>query len=452
MPIKLLMPALSPTMEAGTLAKWLVGEGDSVSAGDLLAEIETDKAVMEFEAVDEGTIARILVPEGTENVAVNSPIAILAEDDEEISDDVLDDVSTPQHSESESEPVPPTSLPAGPGTVERARGDVSASRDRPRSDTQPTAGETRAGRIIASPLAKKLAKARGIDLASVKGTGHHGRIVKRDIEGFAPQPDKVAAEPAVPDTRARPPEPLGHAAREDVLAAYRDRAHTEIGLDGMRKTVAARLTEAKQTIPHFYLRRKVVIDRLLELRSDINSGLEHRGIRVSVNDFIIKACAESLQDMPECNTIWAGDGIVRFDASDVAVAVAVEGGLFTPLIRDCETMKLSAISETMKDLAARARNRKLAPEEYTGGSCTISNLGMFGIDSFDAVINPPHSFILAIGAGRRNPVITSDDSFEVATVMDVTMSVDHRAIDGALGARFLEVFTGYLENPATLLV
>ncbi len=450
MPIKLLMPALSPTMEAGTLAKWLVDEGDSVSAGDLLAEIETDKAVMEFEAVDEGTIARILVPEGAENVAVNSPIAILAEDDEEISDAVLDDVMTLQHTE--PEPVPQTSLPAGPGLDERARGDVSASRDRPRTDTQPSAGKSRAGRIIASPLARKIAKARGIDLASVKGTGHHGRIIKRDIDGFTPQPDKVEAKPAALDARARPPEPLKLTAREDLLAAYRDRAHTEIDLDGMRKTVAARLSEAKQTIPHFYLRRKVVIDRLLKLRSDINSGLEHRGIRVSVNDFVIKACADSLQDVPECNAIWAGDRIVRFDASDVAVAVAVDGGLFTPVLRDCETMKLSAISETMKDLAARARNRKLVPEEYAGGSCTISNLGMFGIDSFDAVINPPHSFILAIGAGRRSPVVTSDDSFEAATVMEVTMSVDHRAIDGALGARFLEVFTGHLENPATLLV
>lgn len=450
MPIKLLMPALSPTMEAGTLAKWLVEEGDSVSTGDLLAEIETDKAVMEFEAVDEGTIARILVPEGTENVAVNSAIAILAEDDEEISDAVLDDVGALQRSE--SDPVPQPSLPAGPGMDERARGGVSATRDRPRTDTQPAAGESRAGRIIASPLARKLAKARGIDLASVKGTGHHGRIIKRDIEGFTRQPDKVEAKPADSDARARPPEPLGLSVREDVLAAYRDRPHTEIGLDGMRKTVAARLIEAKQTIPHFYLRRKVSIDRLLELRSDINSGLEHKGIRVSVNDLIIKACADSLQDMPECNAIWAGDRIVRFDASDVAVAVAVEGGLFTPVIRDCETMKLSAISETMKDLAERARSRKLAPEEYAGGSCTISNLGMFGIDSFDAVINPPHSFILAIGAGRRRPVISSDDSFEAATVMEVTMSVDHRAIDGALGARFLEVFTGYLENPATLLV
>ncbi len=450
MPIKLLMPALSPTMEAGTLAKWLVEEGDSVSAGDLLAEIETDKAVMEFEAVDEGTIARILVPEGTENVAVNSAIAILAEDDEQISDAVLDDETALQFSE--SDPVPQTPLPADPGMDERANGDDSAARDRPRTDTQPAGGETRAGRIIASPLARKLARARGIDLASVKGTGHHGRIIKRDIEGFEQQPDKVEAKPAVSDARARPPEPFGIAARKDVLSAYRDRSHTEFGLDGMRKTVAAKLTEAKQTIPHFYLRRKVSIDRLIDLRSDINSGLEHRGIRVSVNDFIIKACADSLQDMPECNAIWAGDRIVRFDASDVAVAVAVEGGLLTPVIRDCETMKLSAISEMMKDLAKRARNRKLAPEEYTGGSCTISNLGMFGIDSFDAVINPPHSFILAIGAGRRCPVIASDDSFEAATVMEVTMSVDHRAIDGALGARFLEVFTGYLENPATLLV
>ncbi|MCY3875251.1 MAG: pyruvate dehydrogenase complex dihydrolipoamide acetyltransferase [Rhodobacteraceae bacterium] len=450
MPIKLLMPALSPTMEAGTLAKWLVEEGDSVSAGDLLAEIETDKAVMEFEAVDEGTIARILVPEGTENVAVNSAIAILAEDDEQISDAVLDDITALRRSE--SDPDPQTSLRAGPGTDERARGDASAARDRPRTDTQPAAGEIGAGRIIASPLARKLAKARGIDLASVTGTGHHGRIIKRDIEGFTQQPDKVVAKPAAPDARARPAEPLGLAAREDMLAAYRDRPHNEFGLDGMKKTVAARLTEAKQTIPHFYLRRKVLIDRLLELRSDINSGLEHRGIRVSVNDFIIKACADSLQDMPECNAIWAGDRIVRFDASDVAVAVAVEGGLFTPVIRDCETMRLSAISETMKDLAERARDRKLAPEEYAGGSCTISNLGMFGVDSFDAVINPPHSFILAIGAGRRSPVITSDDSFATATVMEVTMSVDHRTIDGAVGARFLEVFTGYLENPATLLV
>lgn len=450
MPIKLLMPALSPTMEAGTLARWLVKEGDAVASGDLLAEIETDKAVMEFEAIDEGTIARILVPEGTENVAVNSPIAILAEDDEEVSDAFLDDVS--ERPDAGSTPALPASPAAAPEKDADKSGIVPAYRDQPRTEERHSAGEPGASRIIASPLARKLARARGIDLASVEGSGHHGRIVKRDIEGFTLRPDQADSGPAEPDTRAKRTEPLEFAAREDVLAAYRDRAHTEVGLDGMRKVIAARLTEAKQTIPHFYLRRRVTIDRLLKLRSDINSGLEQRGVRVSVNDFIIKACADSLQDVPDCNAIWAGDRIVRFDASDVAVAVAVEGGLFTPVIRDCETKKLSAISETMKDLAGRARNRKLAPEEYQGGSCAISNLGMFGIDNFDAVINPPHSFILAVGAGRRSPVVSSDDSFTVVTVMDVTMSVDHRVIDGALGARFLEAFAGYLENPATLLV
>ena len=450
MPIKLLMPALSPTMEAGTLARWLVKEGDPVAAGDLLAEIETDKAVMEFEAVDEGTIARILVPEGTEDVAVNSPIAILAEDDEEISDALLDDLSDQQ--DDGSAPAPPAPSASVAGKDARTPGDVQTSRDRPVTDRKRAAGEKGNGRIVASPLARKLAKARGIDLASIEGSGHLGRIVKRDIEGFTPRPDTTDSGPAQPDTRASQPKPLGLAAREVVLATYRDRAHTVVSLDSMRKVIAARLTEAKQTIPHFYLRRRIAIDRLLKLRTDINSGLEHRGVRVSVNDFIIKACADSLRDVPDCNAIWAGDSIVRFDASDVAVAVAVEGGLFTPVIRDCETKNLSAISETMKDLAGRARNRKLALEEYQGGSCTISNLGMFGIDNFDAVINPPHSFILAVGAGRRCPVASSEDSFVVATVMEVTMSVDHRVIDGALGAKFLEVFTGYLENPATLLV
>ncbi len=451
MPIKLLMPALSPTMEAGTLARWLVKEGDTVAAGDLLAEIETDKAVMEFEAVDEGRIARILVQDGTEDVAVNSPIAILAEDDEEISDALRDDVSEQQDAGSAAAPpAPPDSIA---GKDPHAPGDVPASRNQPVTDRGRSADGTGTVRIVASPLARKLARARGIDLASIEGSGHGGRIVKRDIEGFTPpRPDTADSGPVQTDTRARQPEPLGVAAREKVLAAYHDRAHTVVGLDGMRKVIAARLTEAKQTIPHFYLRRRITIDRLLKLRSDINTGLEHRGIRISVNDFIIKACADSLQDVPDCNAIWAGDSIARFDASDVAVAVAVEGGLFTPVIRDCETRNLSAISETMKDLAERARNRKLAPEEYQGGSCAISNLGMFGIDNFDAVINPPHGFILAVGAGRRSPVASSDDSFTVATVMEVTMSVDHRVIDGALGARFLEAFTGYLENPATLLV
>ena len=451
MPVRLLMPALSPTMESGTLARWLVSEGDTVEAGDLIAEIETDKAMMEFEAVDEGTIARILVPEGTENVAVNTPIAILAEEGEDITDADLEEPAESTPAEPSSSPAPPPSAPSpAPGAGTSAGNNVepaTAGSQATNRSGGPTA--SRSGRIASSPLARRLARERSIDLAEVTGTGPFGRVIKRDIEGFTPK--AVTAMPA-PETAAPPARAPEAASAESIMAGYHDRSHTEVKLDGMRKAIAARLSEAKQTIPHFYLRRQIAIDRLLALRKDVNEGLEHKGIRVSVNDFIIRACAESLQDIPECNAIWAGDRIVQFDASDIAVAVAIEGGLLTPVIRDCESMKLSAISVAMKDLAGRARSRKLAPEDYTGGCCTISNLGMFGIDNFDAIINPPHSFILAIGAGRKTTVVGSDDSISVATVMDVTMSVDHRVIDGALGARFLDSFADHLQNPAALLV
>lgn len=431
MPTEILMPALSPTMEEGTLAKWLVKEGDTVSSGDLLAEIETDKATMEFEAVDEGVVGKILIAEGTEGVKVNVPIAVLLEDGES-SDDIA---ATPA-------PVAPPASEAEP--------EVAAAAPTPAAAPAPAAPASPDGtRIFASPLARRIAADKGVDLAQLKGSGPHGRIVKADVEAAEASP--AAEAPAKTSSAPSPAAPATGPATDTVLKMYADRDYEEVALDGMRKTVAARLTEAKQTIPHFYLRRDIKLDALLKFRSQLNKQLETRGVKLSVNDFIIKACANALQQVPDANAVWANDRMLRLKPSDVAVAVAVEGGLFTPVLKDAEMKSLSSLSTEMKDLATRARDKKLAPHEYVGGTFAISNLGMFGIDNFDAVINPPHGAILAVGAGAKKPVVGDDGELTVATVMSVTLSVDHRVIDGALGAELLQAIVDNLENPMVML-
>ena len=407
MPIEILMPALSPTMEEGTLTKWLVKEGDIVSSGDLLAEIETDKATMEFEAVDEGVISKIMIAEGTEGVKVNAVIAVLLEDGE-------------------------------------SAGDISASAATPAA--APAAPAAKDGnRVFASPLARRIAADKGIDLKTMSGSGPRGRIVKADVEGASAAPAAVSA--AAPTAAAMP----ASASAEAVAKMYADREYTEISLNGMRKTIAARLTEAKQTVPHFYLRRDINLDALLSFRGELNKQLAARDVKLSINDFIIKACALALQSVPDTNAVWAGDRVFNLKPSDVAVAVAIEGGLFTPVLKDAEVKSLSALSAEMKDLATRAKDRKLAPHEYQGGSFAISNLGMFGIDNFDAVINPPHGAILAVGAGKKKAIVGPDGDLIVATVMSVTLSVDHRVIDGALGALLLNAIVDNLENPMGML-
>jgi len=446
MPTEILMPALSPTMEEGTLAKWLVKEGDTVNSGDLLAEIETDKATMEFEAVDEGTIGKILVEEGSEGVKVNTPIAVLLEEGESAGD--ID------ASGAEARPAPKAD--DGDASSDNTGGEGSgngAPAPATASDTKAPAAPKGADgdRIFASPLARRIAADKGLDLSQIKGSGPRGRIVKADVEEAKPAatPEKSEAAPAA-ISQAAAPAPSGPSA-DAVAAMYQNRDYEEVTLDGMRKTIAARLTEAKQTIPHFYLRRDIKLDALLAFRSQLNKQLEGRGVKLSVNDFIIKASALALQAVPDANAVWAGDKVLKLKPSDVAVAVAIEGGLFTPVLKDADMKSLSALSAEMKDLATRARDRKLSPEEYQGGSFAISNLGMFGIDNFDAVINPPHGGILAVGSGVKKPVVGKDGELTVATVMSVTLSVDHRVIDGALGAQLLEQIVQNLENPMVML-
>ncbi len=437
MPTEILMPALSPTMEEGTLAKWLVKEGDEVASGDILAEIETDKATMEFEAVDEGVIGKILVEAGTDGVKVNTPIAVLLADGESADD-----------------------IGATPAKAPEAKADAGAEAapaggsDKPAPASAPPAPRADGKRIFASPLARRIAADKGLDLSQITGSGPHGRIVKADVEGATAAPKAAASAAAAPAAAAPATAKAAIATgptADQVARMYEGRDYEELALDGMRKTVAARLTEAKQTIPHFYLRREVTLDALMKFRADLNRQLEPRGVKLSVNDFIIKASAMALQAVPGCNAVWAGDRMLRLKPSDVAVAVAVEGGLFTPVLKDAHLKSLSALSAEMKDLATRARNKKLAPHEYVGGSMAISNLGMFGIENFDAVINPPHGSILAVGAGIRKPVVDKDGAVTVATVMSMTLSVDHRVIDGALGAEFLKEVVAYLENPVTML-
>src|SRR3990167_889886 len=372
MAVEILMPALSPTMEEGTLAKWLVKEGDVVKSGQIIAEIETDKATMEFEAVDEGKIGRILVAEGTAGVKVNTPIAVLIEDGEAAD-------AVPAAAKAVAVAAPVVTAVAAPAAV--------------------VAAKPAGARVFASPLARRIAKDKGLDLGTVQGSGPHGRIVRADVEGVqavAAVAVAVAAPVAMaaPAAVSAPVAAMASGPSTDVvLKTYADRPFTEVKLDGMRKTIAARLTEAKQTVPHFYLRRDIELDALMAFRAQLNAKLESRGVKLSVNDFIIKACALALQQVPAANAVWAGDRVLQFKKSDVAVAI--EGGLFTPVLKDAEAKSLSALSAEMKDLAKRARDRKLAPHEYQGGSFAISNLGMFGIDNFDAIINPPHAAILA---------------------------------------------------------
>ena len=429
MALEILMPALSPTMEEGTLAKWLIAEGDRVQSGDLLAEIETDKATMEFEAVDEGVIGKILVAEGTANVKVNSAIAILLEDG-----DAADATAVPAQS---------TEVAATPTPVAST---ANATSPNETGSVAPTPVSSNDGtRIFASPLARRIAADQGLDLANITGSGPKGRIVKADVSG-APATASVSAPP--PMAAASLP---SSASAASVEALYQGRSYKTVPLDGMRRVIADRLTEAKQTIPHFYLRRDIQLDTLLKLRSEVNAGLEARGVKLSVNDFIIKACAMALQSVPAANAVWAGDRVLQMEASDISVAVAIEGGLFTPVLQDADSKSLSKLAVEMKDLAARARSRKLAPHEYQGGSFSISNLGMMGIDNFDAVINPPQGAILAVGAGKKRPVVSDDGTLSVATVMSVTMSVDHRVIDGALGAELLDAIVNNLEHPLSML-
>ena len=430
MPTEILMPALSPTMEEGTLAKWHVKEGDTVSSGDIMAEIETDKATMEFEAVDEGVIGKILIAEGTEGVKVNTAIAILLEDGES-----ADDVGAASAAPS------PKAAPAAAAEAPAAA---------PAAASAPAAPVKDGTRVFATPLARRIAADKGLDLAAIAGSGPHGRIVKADVE-YATAAPKAAAPAAQAAAPAAAASMAAGPSTDVVLKTYADRPFEEVKLDGMRKTIAARLTEAKQSVPHFYLRRDIQLDALMKFRSQLNKQLEPRGVKLSVNDFIIKACALALQQVPEANAVWAGDRTLKFEKSDVAVAVAIEGGLFTPVLRDSEMKSLSALSAEMKDLATRARDRKLAPHEYQGGSFAISNLGMFGIDNFDAIINPPHSAILAVGAGVKKPIVGADGELTVGIVMSTTLSVDHRVIDGALGANLLNAIKDNLENPMTML-
>jgi len=435
MPTEILMPALSPTMEEGTLAKWLVKEGDEVKSGDILAEIETDKATMEFEAVDEGKIGKILIAEGTSGVAVNTAIAVLLEDGES-----ADDISAPK-AEAKTDSAPAEAPREVQGEADR---DISPAK-------APAAKAEDGSRIFASPLARRIAADKGLDLSTITGSGPRGRIIKADVEnakaGAAPAKSETAAAPAAAAAPAQAPKGLS---TDAVIKMYADRETTEVQLDGMRRTIAARLTEAKQTIPHFYLRRSAKLDALMEFRATLNKQLEGRGVKLSVNDFIIKASALALQQVPDANAVWAGDRILKLTPSDVAVAVAIEGGLFTPVLKDAHQKTLSTLSAEMKDLAGRAKSKKLAPHEYQGGSFAISNLGMFGIENFDAVINPPHGAILAVGAGVKTPVVEGDQVV-IRNVMSMTLSVDHRVIDGAMGAQLLEAIVSHLENPIGML-
>ena len=427
MSVNILMPALSPTMEEGTLAKWLVKEGDRIQSGDLIAEIETDKATMEFEAVDEGIIGKLLVTEGSEGVKVNSPIAIILDDGEDLEVQEQKDITL------QVEPKEQTVISAAPLETKNPLTGVA---------------QTSSLRIFATPLARRLAKENGVDLGSINGSGPHGRIVKNDIlniNALSPIANQETLEDPVLRTNTV------QASGSSVKNLYADRKFKEIPLNSMRKTVATRLTEAKQNIPHFYLRKEIKIDELLQVRSRLNAHLAERNNKLSINDFIIKSCALALQSVPMANAVWAEDKILQLKPSDIAVAVSVEDGLFTPIIRDADEKSLSNLSKEMKELAEKARSKKLMPSEYQGGSFSISNLGMFGVDDFDAVINPPHGAILAVGRGLKKPIVNDDDTISVANVMSLTLSVDHRVIDGALGADLLQSIAKYLEDPVLML-
>jgi len=429
MSIELKMPALSPTMEEGTLAKWLVKEGDTVASGDILAEIETDKATMEFEAVDEGTVAKILVPEGSDGVKVGTPIAILAGEGEEVS-------ATSPAPKAEAAPPPKVEEPK----VEAAP-PAKGGGETPTAPPAPAAPSPKAddgSRIKASPLARRLAEAQGIDLASLKGSGPGGRIVRADLG------EKAGGAMAAPASQAAAP--VAAPAHVEPLEI----PHEAIKLSNMRKTIARRLTESKQQIPHIYLTLDIRLDALLKLRGELNSSLESRGIKLSVNDMLIKALALALIEVPECNVSFAGDQLIKYSRADISVAVSIPNGLITPIVVDANSKSMSKISTEMSDLAARAKEGKLQPSEYQGGTASLSNMGMFGIKHFEAVINPPQGMIMAIGAGEKRPYVI-DDSLQIATIMSATGSFDHRAIDGADGARLMKLFKELCEKPLGLV-
>jgi len=430
MPTEILMPALFPTMEEGTLAKWHVAQGDSVAHGDVLADIETDKATLEYEAEHGGVIGKLLVAEGTASIPIETAIAVLLEDGESVED------LEPKHAAVADQGTAALETPPTPSALK----------------TPETA------RLFASPLARRIAAQADLDLAEISGSGPGGRIVKADVEAVIQNPDAPRPSSApraalfLPGDAEPLPTPASTALLTETPAPLpSDRRVTQVPLDAMRKTIAARVTQAKQEIPHAYLRRDIQLDALLALRTELNAKLAPRGLRLSINDFIMKACAHALQSVPAANAIWAGDHLLRFATADIAVSVAVAGGIHTPVVQDVQAKTLSSLSLEIKDLASRARAGTLAPQASTGGSLTLSNLGMYGIESFDAVIKPPQSAILAVGAGVKKPVVTADGTLGVATVMSATLSVDHRVIDGALGAELLAAITEGIETPLLLL-
>lgn len=456
MPIEILMPALSPTMEEGKLAAWMVKQGDEVKSGMVIAEIETDKATMEVEAVDEGRIGAILIEAGTEGVKVNTPIAVLLEDGEEASDVSASTrqaaPAEPNAPEASPAPAPRPAAAAAPEPTPMAAAAIAAP---PAASLSSETGS----RLFISPLARRLAAEAGLDPSPLEGSGPYGRIIKRDVEmalanGATKQPSS-GTPTATEGVLTVPTTPLVEAMADDqVLALYDEDDYEIVPHDSMRKVIAQRLTQSKQTIPHFYLTVECVLDELLRARSRMNASAPKEGPRaykLSVNDFVIKSLALALQSVPAANASWTEGGMLRHRHSDVGVAVAVEGGLFTPLIRHAEYKSLGEISNEMKELAERARKRRLAPHEYQGGTTSISNLGMFGIKSFDAVINPPHATILAVGAGEKRPIVDGDE-VRVATIMSCTLSCDHRVVDGALGAELLNAFKAYIEDPVQMLV
>ena len=456
MPTQILMPALSPTMEEGKLAKWLVKEGEHIKSGKVIAEIETDKATMEVEAVDEGVVTKILVAEGTEKVKVNTPIAVLLMDGEGAAPSNPQPAAAPAPKPA-PQPVPSAMVTAAPAPA------ASKAPPPPAAALAPAVNGHAAGRVPVSPLARRLAKEAGIELAKLNGSGPHGRIVKRDIEAAALSGRQSSAatasgtgammQSAAPTAATAPA--VAPMADDKILALYEPGSFDVVPHDGMRRIIAQRLTQSKSTVPHFYLSLDIKLDELLRARERINAATPKSGPRaykLSVNDFIIKGLALALQQVPLANASWTEGGMLRHRHSDVGVAVAVEGGLFTPVIRHAELKTLGEISNEMKDLAERARNRRLAPHEYQGGTTSISNLGMFGIKTFDAVINPPQATILAVGAGEKRPIVGTSGQIEAATLMSCTLSCDHRVVDGALGAELLNAFKQFMEDPVRMLV
>jgi len=427
MPIEIKMPALSPTMEEGTLAKWLVKEGDTVKSGDILAEIETDKATMEFETIDEGTVQKLLVAEGTDGVKVGAPILVLAGEDE--------DASAPAPKADAAPAAKPAAAePQKEPEVAKAAAPAPAA---PKAQPAAAAGD----RVKASPLARRIAEQKGIDISAVTGSGPNGRVVKADIEGAQPGAAKPASAPAQAATpvAAAAPAPAPEGVPSETVK-----------LSNMRKTIARRLTESKQQVPHIYLTVDINLDALLKLRGELNKGLESRGVKLSVNDMLIKAQAAALMEVPSCNVQFAGDNLIQFKRADISVAVSIPGGLITPVVTGADTKSLSAIATEIKDLAGRAREGKLQPHEYAGGTASLSNMGMFGIKQFEAIINPPQAMIMAIGAGEKRPYVV-DDALQIATVMTATGSFDHRAIDGADGAQLMKAFKELCEAPLGLV-